>query len=163
MFQWLLMILRGAEVTTGWSTCSCGFSTILTGSTHRPVSPSHAQACPVLFFSSSLLFLYFLGVCSFLSYVEKIMKVFERKLIVCGYWILVFSLFLQVLFCSDLLQRWYCIIHSILSIYRNSTDDISNKMHFVCVWGHVCVFSRVCVCACAMRVYAGIHSILLNC
>lgn len=130
-------------------------------------SPWEPIACPSMpssfFLSSSLLFINFWGVCLFLSYVEKIMKVFERKLIVCGYWILVFSLFLQVLFCSDLLQRWYCIIHSILSIYRNSTDDISNKMHFVCVWGHVCVFSRVCVCACAMRVYAGIHSILLNC
>lgn len=60
-------------------------------------------------------------------------------------------------FAQILIQLWYCIIHSILSIYRNSTDDISYKMHFVCVWGHVCVCFPGCVfahaqCVC-MRVY----------
>lgn len=54
--------------------------------------PKHAQffylslSLPLSF--SSLLFL---GVCFFLSYMEKIMKVFESKHLCCGYWVWVFS------------------------------------------------------------------------
>lgn len=68
--------------------------------------PKHAQffylSLPLSF--SSLLYL---GVCFFMSYMEKIMKVFESKHLCCGYWVWVFvsAVFLCIYYKSNKRSR----------------------------------------------------------